>query len=65
MELPSRGAASSSAIQEFHNILWNPNVHYCVQKYLSLVPIMTLVNPVHVKPFCFSKIYFNINRRDQ
>jgi hypothetical protein len=46
MELsPSWEAISRSATQEFPNILWNPNVRYCVRKSPAVVPIEREVSP--------------------
>jgi hypothetical protein len=57
---PSSEDARRSATEEFYKSLWKPKVHYRVQKSLSLVPILSKINPVYATPSYFSKIYFNI-----
>jgi hypothetical protein len=57
---PSWEAASSAAIQELLNILWNSTAHYHVPKILPLGPILNQINPVQTTPFYLSKIRFNI-----
>jgi hypothetical protein len=61
MELsPSWEAVNCAATKEFPSILWNPKVQYRVQKSPPLDPILSHIDPVHITPFYFSKIHFNI-----
>jgi hypothetical protein len=57
---PSWEASSYSSGQEIALLLWNLELHYRVHKSLSLVTILSQMNPVHNFPFCFSKIHSNI-----
>jgi hypothetical protein len=45
---PSGGNDGHSGDQEIPHLLWNLKVHYCVHKSLSLEPILTQVNPIHL-----------------
>jgi hypothetical protein len=61
MELsPSGVAASYSAIQEFHNILWHPKIHYHVHKSTPLVSRLNHIKPVQTIPSWLSNININI-----
>jgi hypothetical protein len=45
---------SSPATQEFHNILWNWNVHYNVCKGPPLTLTLNQISPVHTTPTSLS-----------
>jgi len=47
---PSWEANSNSARQEISHLLWNPQVHKCVQNSPPLVPILSQIHPVHTSP---------------
>jgi hypothetical protein len=44
---PSWEANRFAASQEISRILWNPKVHYRIQKFPLPVPTRTQLNPVH------------------
>jgi hypothetical protein len=57
---PSWEANSHSASKEIPCLLWNPKVHYCVNKSLSLVPVLSQMKLVHTFRLCFPKIPSNV-----
>jgi hypothetical protein len=60
---PSWEANSFSASLEIPHILWNPEVHYRIQKSPPTVPILTRLKPVHAPPppSDILKIHFHEN----
>jgi hypothetical protein len=52
-QIPSWEANSYSASQEILRLLWNPKVHYRVQKKPTLEPILSQMHPFHTFPLYF------------
>jgi len=53
-------ANSSSASQEIPHILWNPKIHYRIQKQPAPVSILSQINSVRASPSYLPMIHFNI-----
>ena len=57
---PSWEAEKFSDSQEITRILWNPKIHYCIQKCPLPVPIQTQLISFHTSPSHFLKIHYTI-----
>jgi hypothetical protein len=57
---PSWETNSFSASQQVPLLLWNPNVHYRVHKSLSLVHILSQMDPVLTFPPNIPKVHSNV-----
>ena len=57
--MPFWEANSYSTGQKFVSVLWNRKFRYHVYESPSIVPCLRQMNPAHVLPSCFCKIYFN------
>ena len=53
-QIPSRDADSFSPSQEIPRVLYSWNFHYCFNKSLLFVPVVTQINPIHAAPFYLS-----------
>ena len=53
-------ARSHSYSKEIIRVSWNPKVHYRIHNSPPLVPIPSLLNPLHTFKLSFSEVHFNI-----
>jgi hypothetical protein len=47
-------------VKKFPTFLWNPNVHYHIQNFPPLFPILSHLSPVHTTTSLFFQIYLNL-----
>jgi hypothetical protein len=52
----TREVTTYAATRELPSISWNWKVHYRIHNSSPLIPMLSHANPVHINPFCLSKI---------
>ena len=56
----SWGANNCTTSCEIVFIVWNLKVHNLIHNSLSLISILSQINPAHIPPSCLCKVHFNV-----